>query len=400
MVENLSNMFGCVLVTGPRQAGKTTMLQKLAKVPYVTLDDIFLQEQANLHPNTFIQDFPPPIFIDEAQKSPNLFPFIKMEVDKKHDNGIFYLSGSQQFQMMQNVSESLAGRIGFLTLLGLSAREIQKINFTEPFLPTTQYVQSRKKHPMKFTQDELWTLIVTGGMPALHNSSNTDWRSFYTAYVKTYIERDVKDLTNVGNTVQFMKFMTATAAMTGQLLNINSLSRDVGISRKTAERWLSILVALNAVYLLQPYSNNHLNRAIKTPKLYFLDTGLACYLTKWHSTETLKAGAMSGAMFETFVVAEILKSYLNAGVLDAPLYFFRNKDMAEIDLIIEQNGVLHPIEIKKHADPTKNDIRNFRALEKLVESTSLKVGEGCLLCTYDKVMHLDEKNWCLPVWML
>ena len=365
-VEQLSKMFGAVLVAGPRQVGKTTMLKKITKdIHYTTMDDMLMMASAQEESGTFFKDNPPPVFVDEIQKAPELFPQIKMILDRDHKKGQFFLCGSQQFKMMKNVSESLAGRIGLMTLLGFSLRETHGVDFKLPFIPTDDYFSERKKHLASVSYDEVWSAIHRGSMPELCENPDFDWQMFYGAYVRTYIERDVRDLTEIGDTVKFTKFMTAAAAATGQLLNLASLARDVGISGPTADRWMSILVASNLVYLLHPYYTNITKRAIKTPKLYFLDTGLAAYLTKWNTVDVLKNGAMAGAFFESFVVSEIIKSYYNKGILEPPLYFSRDKDMNEIDLLIEDGGFLYPIEMKKHADPQKRDMDAFVVLDKI-----------------------------------
>ena len=283
-VKTLSKMFGAILVSGPRQVGKTTMLKNITQnVNYVTLDDMILRTSAIEQSGTFFKDNLPPVFVDEIQKAPELFEQIKMYIDREHKKGQFYMCGSQQFKMMKGVSESLSGRIGLVTLLGYSLREIKNIDFDIPFLPTENYFEQRKQKLSDIGYDEVWRLIHRGNMPELYENPDFDWQMFYGAYLRTYIERDVRDLTDVGDSIKFSKFMIAVAAVTGNLLNLASLARDVGISMPTAERWLSILVASNIVYLLQPYSNNITKRAIKTPKVYFLDTGLAAYLTKWNT---------------------------------------------------------------------------------------------------------------------
>ena len=272
-----------------------------------------------------------------------------MLIDRDHKKGQFFMCGSQQFKMMKGVSESLSGRIGLIALLGYSLREIYNVDFDAPFIPTEEYFSERKKALATIPYDDIWTLIHRGNMPEVYENPDFDWQMFYAAYVRTYIERDVRDLSEIGDAVKFTKFMTAAAAITGNLLNLSSLARDVGVSAPTAKRWLSILVASNIVYLLQPYSNNITKRAIKTPKLYFLDTGLAAYLTKWNTPDVLKNGAMAGAFFETFIISEIIKSYYNKGIFEPPIYFYRDKEMNEIDILIENGGTLYPIEIKKHA---------------------------------------------------
>lgn len=394
-VEQLSKMFGAVLVAGPRQVGKTTMLEKLTgDINKVTLDDPIIRAGAEEESGTFFKDNPPPVFVDEIQKAPKLFEQIKMILDRDRKKGQFFMCGSQQFKMMKGVSESLAGRIGLVTLLGLSLRENFGVDFDVPFIPTDEYFTERKNNLANISYDDVWNIIHRGSMPELRKNPDFDWQMFYGAYVRTYIDRDVRELSEIGDTVKFTRFMVAAAASTGQLLNLASLARDVGISQPTAERWLSILVASNIVYLLQPYSNNITKRAVKTPKLYFLDTGLAAYLTKWNTPDVLKNGAMAGAFFETFVVSEIIKSYYNRGILELPIYFYRDKDMREIDLLIEDGEVLYPLEMKKHADPSKKDIDAFSVLDKI---PGVKRGSGGVICLYDKLITLQGDDKIIPI---
>lgn len=394
-INVLSKMFGAILVAGPRQVGKTTMLKNVTKnVSYTTLDDIVVRASAQEESCTFFKDNPPPVFIDEIQKAPVLFEQIKMYIDKNHEKGQFFMCSSQQFKMMKGVSESLSGRIGLITLLGYSLREIKNVNFNEPFIPTDAYFASRKSNIVEIEYNEIWNIIHRGSMPELCENPEFDWQIFYGSYLRTYIDRDVRELTEIGDIVKFSKFMVAVAAMTGNLLNLASLARDVGISQPTAERWLSILIASNLVYLLQPYSNNITKRAIKTPKVYFLDTGLAAYLTKWTTPDVLKNGAMAGAFFESFVVSEIIKSYYNKGVLEPPIYFYRDKDMNEIDLIIEDAGTLYPVEIKKHADPTKKDVESFKLLDKI---SNVHRGKGSVICLYDNLISLTDTDRIIPI---
>lgn len=393
--KELAQMFGAVLIAGPRQVGKTTMLEKITKgVNYISLDDPVMRASAKVETGTFFKDNPPPVFVDEIQKVPELFEQIKLIIDKSHKKGQFFMCGSQQFQMMKGVSESLAGRIGLCTLLGLSLREVQGILCDLPFLPSNFYLCKRREDFKDISYEDIWGIIHRGLMPELYTNKKNRWELFYSGYVGTYIERDVKEFTEIGNTIKFTNFMVAAAAMTGQLLNLTSLARDVGVSVPTIERWLSILVASNIVYLLPPYSNNVLKRAVKTPKLYFLDTGLVAYLTKWSSPEVLKNGAMAGHIFETFVVSEIIKSYYNAGIINPPIYFYRDKDMNEIDILIEENGVLYPLEIKKHADPKKSDAKAFNIIDNI---QNVKRGQGGVICLYDKLVTLDEGVKVIPV---
>jgi predicted AAA+ superfamily ATPase len=391
-------MFGAVLVTGARQTGKTTLLQEIAgDAGYVTLDDKIQLVSAIEQSGTFFKDNPPPVFVDEIQYAPALFPQIKIILDKVKKKGQFYLSGSQQFKMMKNVSESLAGRLGILNLPGLSLREMCGVSFSVPFLPTDEYFAKRQIDKADIPYAEVWNIIHRGCFPELCANPGYDWQMFYAAYVNTYIERDVRDLANVGDIVKFTQFLTVTASRTGQLLNLTSIARDVNISQPTAERWLSVLAASNIIYLLKPYHNNITKRTVKTPKLYFTDTGLAAYLTRWNTPDVLKNGAMAGAFFETFIINEIIKSYGNAGILDLPLYFYRDRDGNEIDILIEDGGALYPLEIKKHADPVKSDAAKFGLLDKL---PNIRRGQGGVICPYDALVSLTELDKVIPVALL
>lgn len=392
VIKKQENMFKAILVTGARQVGKTTMLKNLkSNINYITLDDMLLNQLAIDDPNIFLKSNKPPIIIDEIQYATDLLRYIKIAIDSSNsENAMFYLTGSQQFHLMNSVSESLAGRIGILNLLGLSLREIKEIDFNKSFLPTKEYIKEREKMDTRISYDEIWNIIHKGTMPALYQE-NSDFDLFYSTYVNTYIERDVRNLTQVGNVLTFLKFMTSLASRIGQLLNLNSVANEVGVTIPTAQRWLSILVSSNIIYLLEPYYNNIMKRAVKTPKIYFLDTGLVSYLTKWKNKDVLESGNMAGNFFENFVIVEIIKSYYNNGELRPPIYFYRDKEKNEIDLIIEQNGKLYPIEIKKSANPTKDMIANFKVLEKVA-----RLGEGGIICMYDKNIELDEKNKVIP----
>ena len=394
-IERTAKMFGAVIVTGPRQIGKTTLLRNaVGNITYVTLDDPIILQSAATETGTFFKDHPPPVIVDEVQYASALFPYIKMHIDRTETKGQFYLSGSQQFQMMKNVSESLAGRIGILNLLGFSLREISGDTFDKPFLPTENYFNLRKETVREAEYRDIWRIIHRGSMPELETNPDFDKQMFYAAYVKTYIERDIRALTQVGDELKFLRFMTALAAQTGQLLNLASVSRDVGVSQPTADRWLSVLRASGVVYLLEPYHNNITKRAVKTPKVYFTDTGLAAYLTRWPTDETLRTGAQAGAFFESFVISEVLKSYYNAGVLDPPLYFYRDKEQREIDLLIHENGLLYPLEIKKNADPSKSDIAAFSVLDKIAGAGR---GPGGVVCMYDKLITLSGEDKVIPI---
>lgn len=399
-LKKLSRHFGAVLVSGPRQVGKTTLVEeeiikkKGGGINQVSLDDPVILESAQNEGGRFFQDFKTPVFVDEIQYAPQLFPYIKMIVDKEKRSGLFYLSGSQQFQLMKNVSESLAGRLGIIDILGLSLREIEGNRFYEPFCPTAAYIKARQKKPPGPGYDQLWKIIWRGSMPKLSARPSFPVRVFYGAYLRTYIERDVRAIINVGDERKFLAFIRGAAARTGQMLNLVKLAEDTDLSRSTAERWLSILVSSNIIYLLKPFSVNIGKREIKAPKLYFLDTGLAAYLIGWDTPEVLRNGAMGGAFFETFIIAELLKSYLNAG-LEPPFYYYRDKEQREIDLLILRNGLLHPLEIKMTANPGRNHLRAFSVLDRLAPPYSR--GPGGIICACQESVSLDKEDRVIPV---
>lgn len=394
-LREYGEMFGAVLVCGSRQVGKSTMLRKcLPAMSYVTLDDYTVLEEAANDANLFFKNNEPPMIIDEIQYAPNLFRGMKIALDRTHAKGQFYMSGSQQFHIMKNVAESLAGRLGIIELLGLSMREIEGINFYDPFLPTERYIAERKKFTDGINADALWRSIHSGGMPELAANPKISWNAYFAAYLRTYIERDVRDLSQVGDTRMFVSFMTSIAARTGQILNKSAIANEVGVSAPTIERWITILEGAGLVFRLKPYSNNAIKRETKMPKLYFLNTGLAAYLTGWNTPDVLRNGAMSGAYFETFVFCEILKSYYNMGIIDPAIYFYRDRDGHEIDLLLEEGQILYPVEIKKHASPTKRDSGSFSCIDGIYGK---KRGEGCVICMYDKVVMLSEVDRAIPV---
>jgi len=394
-VLNRAKMKGAVVVTGARQVGKTTLIETLKPdIPKITFDDLPIRRRAIDEPSVFFDFYPPPIFIDEVQYAPVIFHYIKILLDRSRNKGDFFLTGSQSFELMENVTESLAGRAGILELHGLSLREINGEDWNKPFLPTMEYLKERMPGKTLMTTPKSWETIHRGCLPELVANPGYDWQAFYADYIKTYVERDVRKLTQVADEDSFYKFMTVCAAMTGQMLNLSSLAKDVGISEPTAKRWLSILKTSGLVYLLNPYSNNAINRAVKTPKLHFLDIGLAAYLTRWLTPETLQSGAMSGHFFESFVVGEILKSYANAG-LEVDLYHLRDGHQKEIDLLIHENNTLYPIEIKASAEPDPKDIKNFAMLD---EIKNVNVGEGGVICLAKDLLPLKGQHKIIPLW--
>ncbi len=392
LVSRLLKQFPAILVTGARQVGKSTLLKHIAKdYAYLTFDDPLLLEQAKQEPRLFFLNRSGDVILDEVQYAPELFPLLKLEIDKQQKNGMFLLSGSQAFELMQNVSETLAGRIAILKLQGLSLREILNIEFSPPFIPHRDYLSSREK-TLK-SPENIWQIIHKGDMPRLYQQE-TDWEIYYSSYVSTYIERDVRQLTNIANSTDFTRFMVALASRSGELLNYSNVAQEVGVSNETIKRWTTILQTSGIIYLLQPYSNNHLKRAIKTPKVYFLNTGLMAYLTKWLTPETIAKGAKSGQFFESFVVSEIIKSFTNNGI-EPPLYFYRDTNQKEIDLIIEYDRTIYPIEIKTTASPNKKMAKSFELLNSL--SKEFALGQGVIINQYPNKHYLAENLVALPV---
>jgi predicted AAA+ superfamily ATPase len=393
----IAKTFPVLLITGPRQVGKTTLLKHIAEKGrnYVTLDDPLQRRLAVEEPELFLERFETPVIIDEIQYAPNLLPYIKVQVDRNGTKGAYWLTGSQIFHLMQNASESLAGRVGIVHLLGLSQAEISGRQ-SVPFLPTKEILSAKRKQTERGSLAEVFAAIQQGSLPALlAGEDRPDVEQYYSSYVQTYLQRDIKDLSQVGDELAFLRFLTAAAARTGQMLQYADLARDIGISQPTAKKWLSILVSSGIVTLVEPWYVNTLTRMIKAPKLYFLDTGLAAYLTRWTTPEALEAGASSGAFFETFVVSEIMKSWYNAGKTP-PVFYYRDKDRNEIDLILEADGKLHPVEIKKSANPGKNAIAAFRVLANVGKS----VGPGGVVCCATEYLPLDAYNSIIPWWMV
>ena len=366
-VIKVSAMFPVLLVTGPRQVGKTTMLQNLSAQDrkYVTLDDPDVRYLAKHDPALFMQRYTPPVLIDEIQYAPELLPYIKMYVDVEKHKGSIWITGSQAFHLMKDASESLAGRVGIINLLGLSDAEIHHYEST-PYTTEPTRLMDRANSVQERSLNEIYSRIFRGSMPELYADPNVDWETYYRSYVNTYLQRDIRNLAQVADEMDFYHFMTVAAANTSKPLIYEELASAAGISAPTAKKWLSILVSSHIVALVQPYYNNVLKRVVKMPLLHFLDTGLAAYLLKWGNPEALEKGAMSGAFFETYVFTEIYKSYLNAGK-EPPIFYYRDKDQKEIDLLIYQNGTLSPIEIKKSASPNKAAIKNFHVLAPIQE---------------------------------
>jgi predicted AAA+ superfamily ATPase len=395
VIEQTSQSFPVLLLTGQRQIGKTTLLESMASKErrYVSLDDLQARDLAKNDPKAFIQLYEPPVIIDEVQYAPELFTYIKIYADSHKQNGLFWLTGSQQFHLMQGIQESLAGRVAILDMLGLSYKEIIREPFAgAPFWPSMDLLH-KKPFGRELTLREVYEIIWNGSFPRLVVEKNMNRKIFYSSYVQTYISRDIKDFYHVSNELAFYNFLVAVAARTGQLLNYTNLANDAGIDQKTAVLWLSVLERTAIIQLLRPYSPNVTKRIVKTPKVYFLDTGLASYLTNWDSPDSLMTGAMNGQILETWVFGEILKSFWHNG--DEPaIYFYRDTNQKEIDFVMEKNMTLYPVDVKKTAMPDKTDTKNFKTLAGLGK----KVGTGTILCLYPTVMPMGENSLSCPVW--
>mgnify|MGYP001009757124 CR=1 FL=1 len=408
VVERRSQNSKAILLTGPRQVGKSTLYKHLfSNVNQVTFDDDLLLAQAEEDMNLFLLNNPCPLMIDEVQKCPSIFNKLKIILDNTDKYGNFYLTGSQKLQLMEGVSESLAGRVSVVELEGLSLREIKGISFNRHFIPMEAYIREREKSLKEYRQG-LWETIHRGSYPELYANPEREWVDFYQSYVKTYLERDVNKLIKTKNHLTFVKFLTCVAARTGQVINYANISSEIGVSEITVKEWISILEKSGIIYILKPYTSSALNRAIRTPKLYFRDTGLCCYLTRWLTPDTLKNGAMAGAMFETFVINEILKSYSNEGLeYDFNVFYYNGKDKkkkkengeeievdGEIDLILQEDGILYPIEIKMSATPKADMASEFDVLDGIPDK---KRGIGAIICLYDKKLFLRENLIALPL---
>lgn len=394
----MNNFFKAVLVTGARQVGKTTMLRHLAEGSnrtYVTLDDIAVRELAAADPVLFFQTYKPPIIIDEIQHAPQLFGHIKYLCDKSDETGQFWLTGSQHFGMMKHVRETLAGRIGILELHSLSQREKSGILISTPLDFSFENLQERNKLLPSMDILQVYEHIWRGGMPQIQNASEELRQEYFNSYVDTYLMRDVAELGAVSDITKFLKFLKACAALTAEQVNYKNLAQAAEISEPTAKEWLRLLEALCIVFLLPPFSNNGLKRLTKTPKLYFYDTGLCSFLSMWLTRDTLMNGAASGHYFENYVVIELLKHF-SYSKNRANMFYYRDSNAKEIDLLIESNGYIHPIEIKRASSPERREIKKYSLLDK----ASIPHGFGGIICMCEKPLPIDEKNSFIPSYLI
>ena len=389
-----SEEFPVIMVCGQRQVGKSTMLRQLSENDrtYVTFDDAKARNLAKKDPALFFETYGYKLFIDEFQYVPEILSEIKQIVDEKtysgeKVNGMFWLSGSQKFVMMKHVTESLAGRVAVFNLLPLSQREIDG-NVLEPFRPDVESIRERSKTDR--TTSEVFELIFRGGMPRIV-SDGVDRDLYFSSYMDTYIERDISRIENIGKLDEFRDFVTYMAANTAQELKYDSISKAIGVSAPTVKEWVSVLERSGIIYILRTYSPNFSKRLVKTPKCYFIDTGLAAYLTSWPTPETLMNGNAAGAFFETYVVGELLKGYANAA-RDPRLFYYRDVDKKEIDLLMEEGDAVYPLEIKKGKNPSDAG-RNFSVLEKIKKT----VKPGLILCMADELFPVSRDLWYCPI---
>lgn len=400
-INRISSQFKVLLLTGARQVGKTTLLKHLAQGSgrtYVTLDDLAVRSLALADPALFLQRYTPPLLIDEIQYAPQLLSYIKMYADNGAHNGDIWLTGSQRLPLMQGVTESLAGRVGIIDLQGLSANEINGTDNTDPFLPEVELLFNRMNNAKKQSLKEIYKLIWQGSMPAMYNGGEQDWQSYYASYVQTFLQRDVMKLLQINDEMVFFRFLCAAAGQTGKMINYAELAKAAEISAPTAKQWIKTLEAAGIIYLLQPFMPLGAKYIVKAPKLYFFDTGLAAYLTRWLNADALEAGAASSEFFETWIVTEIYKSYVNKGIVP-PLYYLRNFNGKEIELIIWQNGMAYPVAIKKSAYPNKA-IKTFAILEPVSADAKINIGAGGIVCLIDDLLPASDSLYYIPAWVL
>lgn len=397
-IMDISRDYSCLLLIGPRQVGKTTMLEHLMEGSgrqKVTLDDVENRRLAQSDPALFLEMHPAPVLIDEVQYAPQLFSYIKINVDDGAAPGSYWLTGSQAFQLMELAQESLAGRTAIVHMSALSQSELYGDGTTEPLSLKLENLNRRKEHLSSCNSMEMFERIWNGGMPGHRSGRFTDRDVFYSSYIQTYINRDVSDMIPGVDKLLFADFIRAAACRVGQMLNTHDIAQDVGVSDDTAKRWLQVLEKSEVVFYLRPYSNNLLKRTVKTPKMYFFDTGLVAYLTKYSSPEILMNGALNGAILENYTVAEIRKTWLNSAK-ECLLHYYRDKDTNEIDMVIETDGELHPLEIKKSTNPGTELASAFKVLDK----GSVPRGAGAILCLREEISAIDRNTFILPIWMI
>lgn len=390
----LNDFFKAVLVTGARQVGKTTMLKHLAEGQnrtYVSMDNTMARALAKSDPVLFFQTYKPPIIIDEIQKAPELFEQIKIMCDESEERGLFWLTGSQQYRMMKNIRETLAGRVGIMELYSMTKNEVEGNKFDNSLDFSLACLLSRQAVVKKNNIVDVFDYIWRGGMPETLYADAEQRQEYFNSYIETYIMRDVSEEGGITDTVRFRKFLNACAALAGEQVNYKNLSEAADISQPTAKEWVKVLQGLGIIFLLPPYANNELKRLAKTPKLFFCDTGLCAYLSMWLTRETLMNGAASGHYFENYVVIELLKNFAYS-TSKVNLTYYRDSNAKEIDIFVESNGIIHPLEIKKTANPDRREVKKFEVLDK----ANLERGSGGIVCMCEEVVPIDIKNCFIP----
>ena len=397
-ILEISEDYSCLLLIGPRQVGKTTMLEHLMEGTgreKVTLDDAENRRLAKTDPEMFLELHPAPVLIDEVQYAPELFSCIKIRIDSGAAPGAYWLTGSQAFQLMELAQETLAGRTAIVHMSALSQSELFGDSWSEPLALSLEMLNQRKEHLTPCSPVEMYERIWKGGMPGHRSGKYKDRDVFYSSYIQTYINRDVSDSIPGVDKLLFADFIRAAACRAGQMLNTHDIASDVGVSDDTAKRWLRVLEKSEVIFYLRPYSNNLLKRTVKTPKMYFFDTGLVAYLTRYSSPAILQNGAINGAILENYTVAEIRKTWLN-NAKECLMHYYRDKDTVEIDLVLEIDGELHPMEIKKSSNPGTELASAFRVLDK----GAVPRGTGAILCLREAMSVIDRNTFILPIWMI
>ena len=405
-IKTVSCSFPCIVIYGPRQVGKSTTINHLFGKEYrkVTLDDSDDRMLALNNPKLFLESYGWPLIIDEIQKAPILLDEIKKNIDTQRltwlENGeerkiMYILTGSNRFELQEGISDSLAGRCGVIDLASFSQSE--KYGYDNPlFSPELAKLRERENQNRKYrSRKEIFEDIFIGGMPDICTGVS-ERTAYFKSYINTYIERDVMKLISASSELQFRNFISIVALRTAQELHYDEIAGSIGIDVRTCKRWISILLTSGIIFLLQPYMANTSNRIIKSPKLYFMDTGLCAYLCKWPNAEMLESCAMSGAFFETYIVSEIVKNFYayNKNPADN-LFYYRDIDRKEIDILFVENNNIYPIEIKKSTSP-KNPTKNFEVLKKY----KMEIKTGIVIDTYDTIRALNEKAFTLPIYLL
>ncbi len=406
VLQAAAGEFPAVVLTGPRQAGKTTTLKHLfgATHDYVSLEAPDTRELATADPRAFLRLHKPPVILDEVQQTPDLLAYVQEAIDEHRErNGQFVMSGSQNLLLLQHVSESLAGRASVLRLLPLTLREWGGV----PSRPLPWQHPPQSSAPPQLTEltepDALWRYLLRGGFPGIASSGQESWLRWHQSYVQTYLERDVRAVRQVGDLQTFQTFVRLVAARSAQLLNMTGLANELGLSLNTVKAWISVLHASYQIALLQPYHANVSKRLTRHPKLYFTDTGTLCYLVGLRDPLHAMRGPMAGAIVETAVVAELLKTYLHRGE-EPRLWFWRTARGSEVDIVVEDQMELHPVEVKAAATPRPGMANGIRAMRRtLLGATNARapvVRPGWVVYTGRSVAALGDDVVALPLPLL